>query len=133
MRSLVAPRLQKLTEDTVVKTIFNPRSSESLDTIQSLLVLSLWSPICGGAESGIRDGRLLIASAVSMAMNLHLNECSGKVMAMQDKKDKNPDEQAELETLNDKGRLVSIPPVDSATLISFLTVDFPDEYRIDVK
>ena len=68
-----------------------------------------------------------------MAMNLHLNECSGKVMAMQDKKDKNPDEQAELETLNDKGRLVSIPPVDSATLISFLTVDFPDEYRIDVK
>ncbi|KAK6974954.1 hypothetical protein R3P38DRAFT_3128742 [Favolaschia claudopus] len=70
-RSAVAPRLQKLTEDVFLREIFNPQPS--LESIQALLILSVWSPICGtGAET--RDGRLLIASAVSMAMNLHLQD-----------------------------------------------------------
>lgn len=79
LRATVAPRLQKLTESTIIKMIFNPSSAESLESIQSLLILSLWSPVYGSADSGIRDGRVLVASAVSMAMNLRINEASSKV------------------------------------------------------
>lgn len=46
------------------------------ESIQAVLILSLWSPI-GGPSHGevrVRDGRLLIASAVSMAMNMRLSQ-----------------------------------------------------------
>ncbi|KIK53301.1 hypothetical protein GYMLUDRAFT_49479 [Collybiopsis luxurians FD-317 M1] len=72
-RSLVAPRLQALTADSVAKMIFQPRRSETLEAIQCLLILSLWAPVCG-VEEDDRDGRLLVASAVSMAHNMRLNE-----------------------------------------------------------
>ncbi|KAF7343415.1 hypothetical protein MVEN_01774000 [Mycena venus] len=71
-------QLQKLTEDSIAKMIFNPRPSESVEAIQALLILSLWSPLGGPPENEGRDGRLLIASAVSMAMNLRLNQASLK-------------------------------------------------------
>jgi hypothetical protein len=80
-RTRVSARLQKLTEDTVIKIIFNSRAAETLESIQTLLILSLWSPVYRGG-SGIRDGRLLIASAVSMALNLRLSEASRKASEM---------------------------------------------------
>ncbi|KAG7444815.1 uncharacterized protein BT62DRAFT_970758 [Guyanagaster necrorhizus] len=73
-RSLVAPRLQKLTEDTIARVAFNPQEFESEETIQGLIILSLWMPICGSAKGGGSDGRMLIGMAVTMAMNLRLNE-----------------------------------------------------------
>lgn len=79
LRSNVSPRLQKLTQNTVVKIIFNPQFAQTMESIQALLILSLWSSVCGYADSGIQDGRSLIASAVSMAMDLRLNEASAKV------------------------------------------------------
>ncbi|KAJ7591491.1 hypothetical protein C8J56DRAFT_935703 [Mycena floridula] len=103
LRSLVAPRLQKLTESTVVKMIFDPRSAESLDSIQSLLILSLWSPICGSTESGIRDGRLLIASAISMALNLRINESAGKLISVREAKSSM--DEVEMTALSSKARL----------------------------
>lgn len=66
-------------EDTIIKMIFNPRSAEPLECIQSLLILSLWHPASGG--TGVGDGRLLITSAVTIAMTSRLNEASAKVMA----------------------------------------------------
>ncbi|KAF7360253.1 hypothetical protein MVEN_00754200 [Mycena venus] len=75
-------RLQVLTEDLVIKIIFNPRVSESVEAIQALLILSLWDPI-GGPENEGRDGRVLLASAVSMAMNLRLNQASARAEALQ--------------------------------------------------
>ncbi|KAE9404892.1 hypothetical protein BT96DRAFT_397932 [Gymnopus androsaceus JB14] len=72
-RSVVAPRLQALTTDSVAKMIFQSRRSETLESIQCLLILSLWAPVCG-TEEDFRDGRLLVASAVSMAHNMRLNE-----------------------------------------------------------
>ncbi|KAF7366711.1 hypothetical protein MSAN_00929200 [Mycena sanguinolenta] len=76
--ALVKAQLQKLTEDTIGKLIFNPRPSESVEALQALLIISLWSPLGGPPENEGRDGRLLIASAVSMAMNLRLNQASAK-------------------------------------------------------
>ncbi|KAJ7792644.1 hypothetical protein B0H14DRAFT_2534001 [Mycena olivaceomarginata] len=78
-RSTIAPRLQKLTEDVFLREIFNPQPP--LESIHALLILSVWTPICGtGAEA--RDGRLLIASAVSMAMNLHLQSESKRAISL---------------------------------------------------
>ncbi|KAJ6558059.1 hypothetical protein B0H19DRAFT_127431 [Mycena capillaripes] len=74
-------QLQGLTEDLIIRMIFNPRSSESIEAIQALLILSLWEPV-GGSENEGRDGRVLLASAVSMAMNLRLNQASAKAESL---------------------------------------------------
>jgi hypothetical protein len=70
------------------------------------LILSIWAPICGtGAEA--RDGRLLIASAVSMAMNLHLQSESKRVFSLRaEKNGLSPDKQAELNESTRRWRLV---------------------------
>ncbi|KAJ7151428.1 hypothetical protein C8R43DRAFT_1005105 [Mycena crocata] len=78
----VKMQLQKLTEDSIAKMIFNPRPSESVEAIHALLILSLWAPLGGSPENEGRDGRLLIASAVSMAMNLRLNQAASKVTVL---------------------------------------------------
>ncbi|KAJ6590954.1 hypothetical protein DFH09DRAFT_1138182 [Mycena vulgaris] len=102
-RSAVAPRLQKLTEDVFLREIFNPQPS--LDSIKALLILSVWAPICGtGAEA--RDGRLLIASAVSMAMNLHLQSESKRAIGLRAEKDElTADKQADLDESTQRWRL----------------------------
>ncbi|KAJ7481471.1 hypothetical protein FB451DRAFT_1085095 [Mycena latifolia] len=102
-RSAIAPRLQKLTEDVFVREIFNPQPP--LESIKALLILSVWAPICGtGAEA--RDGRLLIASAVSMAMNLHLQNESKRAIGLRADKDGiSPDKQAELDESTQRWRL----------------------------
>jgi hypothetical protein len=103
-RSTIAPRLQKLAEDVFLREIFNPQPS--LESIRALLILSIWAPICGtGAEA--RDGRLLIASAVSMAMNLHLQSESKHVFSLRaEKNGLSPDKQAELNESTRRWRLV---------------------------
>ncbi|KAJ7507168.1 hypothetical protein B0H11DRAFT_193434 [Mycena galericulata] len=102
-RSVVAPRLQKLAEDGFLREIFNPQPP--LESIKALLILSVWTPICGtGAEA--RDGRLLIASAVSMAMNLHLQDESRRCIHLRAEKDTlSPDKLSELDESTDKWRL----------------------------
>jgi len=95
VRATIAPRLHKLTEEVFLREIFNPQPP--LESIKALLILSVWTPICGtGAEA--RDGRLLIASAVSMAMNLHLQSESRRVIDLRADKPGlcTPDKQAEL-------------------------------------
>ncbi|KAJ4479177.1 hypothetical protein J3R30DRAFT_2728303 [Lentinula aciculospora] len=82
-RSVVAPRLQALCTGYVAKMILQSRKSETLESIQCLLILSLWVPVCG-ADEGSRDGRLLIASAVTMAMNMRLNEACELALALRE-------------------------------------------------
>ncbi|KAJ7704382.1 hypothetical protein B0H17DRAFT_9700 [Mycena rosella] len=101
-RSEIAPRLQKLTEDVFVREIFNPQPS--IESITALLILSVWAPICGGAEA--RDGRLLIASAVSMARNLHLQNESKRATGLRAEKDRlSSHKQAELDESTQRWRL----------------------------
>ncbi|KAJ7672558.1 hypothetical protein DFH06DRAFT_1319973 [Mycena polygramma] len=102
-RSTIAPRLHKLTEDAFLREVFNPQPS--LESIKALLILSVWTPICGtGAEA--RDGRLLIASAVSMAMNLRLKDESKHLAALRaDKSALSPTKQAELKESSRKWRM----------------------------
>ena len=109
-RAHVAPRLQKLTEDTLARMISNPAMYESLETIHGLFILSAWSPICGLSQSGICDGQVLINMAVKMAINLRINESSTLAIGL---RDSTPPSTARNNALNydmemDKARLVRI-------------------------
>lgn len=108
-----------LTEDSIAKMIFNPRPSESVEAIQALLILSLWAPLGGPPENDGRDGRLLIASAVSMAMNLRLNQASLKANALKKKNGGrlSVDDTEALEEMAENARLVRI----SILFLSFFT------------
>ncbi|KAK0206972.1 hypothetical protein DFS33DRAFT_1422409 [Desarmillaria ectypa] len=101
-RALVAPRLQRLAEDTIARMIFNPELFESQETIKGLIILSLWTPICGPSKGGGRDGRMLISMAVSMALNLGLSEASATAISIRDQV---PCDQATLDEATNKARL----------------------------
>ncbi|KIY51643.1 hypothetical protein FISHEDRAFT_26133, partial [Fistulina hepatica ATCC 64428] len=81
-RAVVCPRLQKLAEDTISKVIFNPHPGESIESIQALIILSLWAPLSSEPSSQTRDARLLTGSLVSMALNLRLDQASGSAIAL---------------------------------------------------
>lgn len=92
-----SPRLAKLTEDKVARMLFNPQISETIETIQALIVLSLWQG----------DGKVLIGMAVSIAINMHLTEASRLVISLKAEGRVGP----ELEDAIYKARLVNpIPP-----------------------
>lgn len=74
-RSKVAPRLHRLVEETFLSKIFNP--VPSIESITALTILSLWSSEDSMREA--RDGRLLAASAISMAMNLRMGDASAQL------------------------------------------------------
>jgi len=82
-RAVITPRLQKLTEDIILKIMHNPRESLSLEAIQSLLIVSLWAPICG-YESKLKDVQSLLSTAAGMAMNIRLHEASERAIAMRE-------------------------------------------------
>jgi hypothetical protein len=72
-RSSVVPQLQRLTEEVSIKHMFNP--TPSTQSIQAMLILSLWASVGGSPKGEVpKDGRLLIGGAVSMAMNLRLSQ-----------------------------------------------------------
>ena len=71
-RASVVPQLQRLTEMVVYRHLFQP--IPSIQSIQAILILSLWSPVGGQAQVEVHDGRLLIGSVVSMAMNQRLSQ-----------------------------------------------------------
>ncbi|KAF9044583.1 hypothetical protein BDZ89DRAFT_1127982 [Hymenopellis radicata] len=79
-RFIIAPRLQNLTRDKIAEMAFNPAGSQSLDTVQALIILALWAPICGFGAQG--DGKMLIGMGVTMAMNMRLNEASSRAIKM---------------------------------------------------
>ena len=83
-RSVVAPRLQKLTEEAIFRELFNP--VPSIEALHAIVILSLWQPIPCTPQCEMRDGRLLAASAVSMAMNLRLNQISEFVAGLQNRR-----------------------------------------------
>jgi hypothetical protein len=122
-RVLLAPRLQKLAEQSLLQTLMNPRN-QTQQSIKALLILSLWSPICGGSsESGLSDGRCLTASIVSLAINLGINRASSDVVALSEALRLNlvqgEKDEATLQDLKNQARLVrrSILPVSSHLIL----------------
>lgn len=129
-RAEVAPRLQSLTAENVARMILQSRRSETLESIQCLLILSLWAPVCGVDEDS-RDGRLLVASAVTMAHNMRLNEACQVAARLQSKREKGEDvhDQELFEAMN-KTRLVSINLLLRFLALTVYLVDGSYECRI---
>ncbi|KAJ3865796.1 hypothetical protein EV359DRAFT_38015 [Lentinula novae-zelandiae] len=73
-RASVSPRLQKLTENLFLNRQLG--SEPNAESIEALLVLSLWSPLTNVGYSVKRDGRALASTAVSSAISLGLSEAS---------------------------------------------------------
>jgi hypothetical protein len=102
-RSHVALRLQKLAETTITSVIFQPKASESVETVQALLILALWPPAYG--HGGMRDGKLLITTAISMAIDLKMDKASVEFCRL---KEKHADIDTDvLEAIAAKARVVS--------------------------
>jgi hypothetical protein len=107
-QSILTPRLLQVTEDAIFRRIFDP--APSTESIHALLVLALWSPILDVPQSNVRDGRLLVASAVSMAMNLRLSQASTYAIGLREREMKkkmlSPSESRDLTGAMEKARLV---------------------------
>jgi hypothetical protein len=117
-RLAVVPQLQRLMEDVILTQVFNPMPS--IESIEALLILSLWSPIGGPAHAPVRDGRLLVASGVSMAMNLRLSQAVTYAVGLRDGITKNaiPSDPVtpDLDDAMEKARLVR-----RLVLLSYIT------------
>jgi len=102
----ITPQLQKLTEEVVFRNVFNP--TPSIQSIEAIQILSLWAPIGGHAQGEVRDGRLLIASGISMAMNLRLNKAVEYAAGLHDftKPERRNSMASDLDDAIDKARLV---------------------------
>lgn len=107
-RSAVVPQLQKLTEDAILKHVFNP--VPSTESIEAVLTLSLWSSVGGPVYDAVRDGRLLIASGVSMATNLRLSQAVAYAASLRDeikkRKMSSDPNTSDLDDAMEKARLV---------------------------
>ncbi|KAJ4479106.1 hypothetical protein J3R30DRAFT_3289341 [Lentinula aciculospora] len=73
-RVSVSPRLQKLTETSFLQRQLG--SEPNPESIEALLMLSLWSPLTNAGYSVKRDGRALAFTAVGSAISLGLSEAS---------------------------------------------------------
>jgi hypothetical protein len=73
-RIAVTPQLQRLVDEVIPKLVFS--TVPTTDAMQALLILSLWAPVSDSPQSNIRDGRLLVASAISLGMNMRLSQAT---------------------------------------------------------
>lgn len=103
-RDSIIPPLQSLTEQVVGREVFNPKPS--VESVEAIAILSLWAPV--GVQACARDGRLLIASAVSMAINLRLHETIQYVLRVERQGLVEGPDAPDLRDSKDKARLVSI-------------------------
>jgi hypothetical protein len=111
-RSIVAPQLQRKTDEAIFKRMFNP--IPSTESLLALLILAMWAPVSGTPQPQVRDSRLLVASAVSMAMNLRLGQASIYVTSLQERKAKenglSSHDTFDLAEAMEKARLVCLYP-----------------------
>ncbi|KAH8824943.1 hypothetical protein DL96DRAFT_1611340 [Flagelloscypha sp. PMI_526] len=75
-RNHIAPQLRTLTDQIVQQIILDPTQFESIETCQALLIVALWTPLTGTGTSHTRDTRVLISTAVTLAMNIRLHHSS---------------------------------------------------------
>jgi hypothetical protein len=107
IRSIVTPQLYRLADEVIFRQSFNPLPST--DAIHAILILSLWEPVGDTTPKEPRDGRLIAATAVSMAMNLRLSEAMLYAQTLRNQKKLNEPPSAELVEALDKARLVRPP------------------------
>ncbi|KAL4256547.1 Protease transcriptional activator prtT [Pleurotus pulmonarius] len=84
-RSDVAPRLQALVESTLLQPGYP--HTKTVEFIEALLILALWTPVCGHGYAIERDSRLLASSAMQIAISLGLDQYDNIQVLQQSKAD----------------------------------------------
>lgn len=102
-RSIVTPQLYRLADEAIFKQAFSPLPST--DAIHATLIHSLWGPVGDPTSRETRDGRLLAATAVSMAMNLRLSQAMTYAKTLRNQKKPDEPQSEELVEALDKARL----------------------------
>ncbi|KAF5352015.1 hypothetical protein D9758_009425 [Tetrapyrgos nigripes] len=75
--------LQVSSNEIISQVILNPQKADPLESIQSLLISSVWAPITyGPSADGMRDGYLLLAAALSLASEIQLDKAPEKLIAL---------------------------------------------------
>jgi len=77
IRVSVFPTLRKLTEEAIMKHIFNPTPSPAI--IQAFALLALWSPFDPSSplsSSETHDSRLIAAAAINMCSSLRFDQAA---------------------------------------------------------
>ncbi|KAI0068692.1 hypothetical protein BV25DRAFT_1817603 [Artomyces pyxidatus] len=86
LRSRVSPALRKLTEEAIIRHVFNP--TPSMSVIHAFALLALWSPFDslppGAAEN--HDSRLIASSAVNMCSSLRFDRAGPEELAFNDRR-----------------------------------------------
>ncbi|KAF9030545.1 hypothetical protein BDZ89DRAFT_1064553 [Hymenopellis radicata] len=75
---IVSPRLVHLIGKYISNVVLNPGHYQSLETVQGLAILSMWSPI---SEGRVGDGRALASVAITIGMNLRYHKASSRIKA----------------------------------------------------
>lgn len=101
---MVTPQLYRLADEATFKQAFSPLPST--DAIHATLIHSLWGPVGDPTSREARDGRLLAATAVSMAMNLRLSQAMTYAKTLANQMKPNESQSEELVEALDKARLV---------------------------
>ncbi|KAI9513363.1 hypothetical protein F5148DRAFT_972145 [Russula earlei] len=86
MRANVFPTLRRLTEEAIMKHIFNPRPSPAI--IQAFSLLALWSPFdtFTSSSSETHDSRLIAAAAVNMCSSLRFDQAATDEQVLEERR-----------------------------------------------
>lgn len=96
--------------------MFNARKITSLEAVQALLILALWSPAVGPLSSDVQDGGLIVRSTVKMAISLGLDKSMDNLVAFRERMKMlgvmTPEDEQEHERLVYDSQVVSIANLD---------------------
>jgi hypothetical protein len=110
----VFPALRRLTEEAIMKHIFNPTPSPAI--IQAFALLALWSPFdtpspSSSSETHDHDSRLIAAAAINMCSSLRFDQAANDEQVLKERRkcgaELTSQEAALLTTAEQKKSLVS--------------------------
>ena len=112
IRVRVFPALRRLTEEAIMKHIFNPTPSPAI--IQAFALLALWSPFdtpSPSSSSETHDSRLIAAAAINMCSSLRFDQAANDEQVLKERRkcgvELTSQEAALLTTAEQKKSLVS--------------------------
>lgn len=110
MRARVFPTLRRLTEEAIMKHIFNPTPSPAI--IHAFSLLALWSPFdTSPSSSETHDSRLIAAAAINMCSSLRFDQAATDEQVLKERRNLGAEltsqEAALLSTAEQKHLLVS--------------------------
>jgi hypothetical protein len=82
----VFPTLRRLTEEAIMKYIFNPTPSPAI--IQAFALLALWSPFdvsSSSSSSETHDSRLIAAAAINMCSSLRCDQAANEEQVLKER------------------------------------------------